>query len=140
MNEGAGVLLDTHAWLWLATGDARLPVPVRKLLERMEARGQLYVAAISLLEIANMFRRGRVLLPLALKVWYEAALSEAHIGLIAITPVIAAETAALPEGFQGDPADRLIAATARVENLTLCTHDRELLHHGKRGLFRTLAI
>lgn len=140
MNEGTGVLLDTHSWLWLATGDERIPVPVRRILDRAESNGHLYIAAISLLEVANLYRRERVLLPLPLQDWLEGALAGASIGLIAIIPQIAAETAVLPEEFQGDPADRLIAATARVHGLTLCTHDRQLLRHGKRGLFRTLAI
>ncbi|MGC2621553.1 MAG: type II toxin-antitoxin system VapC family toxin [Acidobacteriaceae bacterium] len=140
MNGDAGILLDTHTWLWLANGDERLPVSVRKVLEQFEGTGQLFVAAISLLEIANMERRKCVVLPLALQDWLERALSEANIGLIAISPRIAAETAFLPEGFHGDPADRLIAATVRVENLTLCTHDQQLVRHGKRGVFRTLAF
>lgn len=140
MNRDGGILLDTHTWLWLATGDERLPVPVRTALEKFEGAGQLFVAAISLLEIANMARRNRVVLSFALHDWLERALSEANIGLIAISPRIAAETSSLPEGFHGDPADRLIAATARVENLTLCTHDKDLLRYGKRGLFRTLAF
>jgi PIN domain nuclease of toxin-antitoxin system len=140
MNGSAGILLDTHTWLWLANGDERLPVQVGIILEKCEGAGQLFVAAISLLEIVNMARKKRVVLPLALQNWLERALSEANIGLISISPRIAAETALLREAFHGDPADRLIAATARVENLTLCTHDKELLRHGKRGLFRTLAF
>jgi PIN domain nuclease of toxin-antitoxin system len=140
MNEGDGILLDTHAWLWLATGDAIVPAAVRKTLEKIEARGGLYVSAISLLEIANMARRNRIQLPVNLNEWFERALSEANIGLLPITPEIAAETAVLPESFQGDPADRLIAATARVESLTLCTHDKDLLRFAKTGLFRALIV
>lgn len=140
MNEAGGVLLDTHAWLWLATGDERLPVSVRRMLEKFERAGKLYIASISLLEIANMFRRNRIQLPLGLRDWLERALSEANIGLLPITPEIAAETAVLPESFHGDPADRLIAATARVENLTLCTHDKDLSRHAKAGLFRVLNV
>lgn len=140
MNGISGVLLDTHAWLWLATGDEKLPVPVRKTLEKFETAGELYVAAISLLEIANMFRRNRVHLPLNLNDWFQRALSDANIGLLPITLEIAAETALLPESFHGDPADRLIAATARVENLTLCTHDKDLLRYARTGLFRALNV
>lgn len=140
MNDTSGVLLDTHAWLWLATGDEKLPVPVRKALEKLESAGELYVAAISLLEIANMFRRNRIQLPLNLREWFQRALSDVNIGLLPITPEIASETAVLPESFHGDPADRLIAATARVENLTLCTHDKELLRYAKTGSFRTLNV
>ena len=140
MNEGEGVLLDTHDWLWLATGDEKLPASARKVLEKLEARGGLYVSAISLLEIANMARRNRIQLPVNLNEWFERALAEANIGLLPITPEIAAETAALPESFHGDPADRLIGATARVENLTLCTHDKDLLRFAKTGLFRALMV
>jgi PIN domain nuclease of toxin-antitoxin system len=140
MSDGAGILLDTHTWLWLATGDERLPVSIRTSLEKFEAKGQLFVSAISLLEIASMARRKRISLPVALSDWLERALEEANIGLIAISPRIASETALLPEEFHGDPADRLIAATARVANLTLCTHDKEVLRHAKRGLFRALAF
>ena len=140
MTEGAGVLLDTHAWLWLATGDEKIPPAVRRKLEQAEQAGQLFLADISLLELANMARRQRVLLPLPLHEWCESALSEARIVLLPIVPRIAVETALLPEAFHGDPADRLIAATARVENLTLCTHDKDLLRYGRQGLFRVLAI
>ena len=138
MNGDAGLLLDTHTWLWLATGDDQLPVPIRRAIERYEAKGQLFVAAVSRLELATIWRRGRVILPLPLEEWLARALAEAGIGLVAISPRIAAETARLPEGFHGDPADRLIVATARIENLTLCTHDKEVLRHAKRGLFRAL--
>jgi PIN domain nuclease of toxin-antitoxin system len=138
MSGDAGILLDTHAWIWLAAGDEKLPAATRRTLEKYEASGQLFVAAITLLEIANMSRRGRVILPLPLEEWLTRALSEASIGLIALSPRIAAETALLPEEFHGDPADRLIVATARVENLTLCTHDKEVLRHARKGLFRAL--
>jgi len=138
VSTDAGLLLDTHTWLWLATGDERLPVPARRAIERQEASGSLYVAAISLLEIANMSRRNRVILPLPLEEWLTRALSEAGIALLDISPRIAAETALLPEGFHGDPADRLLVATARVQNLALCTHDKELLRHAKQGLFLAL--
>jgi PIN domain nuclease of toxin-antitoxin system len=140
VRNSGGVLLDTHSWLWLATGDERLPVSARTVLSRCEVAGQLYVAAISLLEMANMSRKKRVLLPVPLGEWFERALSEANIQVIPLNPRIAVETAYLPEEFHGDPADRLIAATARVEDLTICTHDKELIRFGKQGVFRILAI
>jgi PIN domain nuclease of toxin-antitoxin system len=48
----------------------------------------------------------------------------------AITPAVAAESAALPDDFPRDPADRVIAATARVLGATLLTRDRAILHSG----------
>lgn len=140
MTEPARILLDTHAWIWLELGDARFPVRHRRAMSVSSAAGRLYVSAISMLEIANMDRRKRVLLPIPLHLWFERAFSSGAVNMLPITPEIASETALLPEGFQGDPADRLIAATARVEDLTLCTHDKLLLMFGKQGIFKTLAI
>lgn len=140
MSQVNGILLDTHVWLWLATGDESLSGAVRKVLEKAEARGELSISAISLLEVANMARRNRIQLPISLNEGFERALSRASIGLIPVTPRIAAETALLPEGFHGDPADRLIAATARVEDLMLCTHDKDLLRYAKLGIFRALKV
>lgn len=109
-------------------------------MDAASANEGLFVSAISLLEVANMDRRKRVLLPIPLQAWLGRAFYTGAIHLLPITPEIASETAALPEAFHGDPADRIIAATARVEDLTLCTHDKLLLMFGKQGLFKTLAI
>jgi PIN domain nuclease of toxin-antitoxin system len=43
-----------------------------------------------------------------------------------ITPVIAALSVQFPDDFPRDPADRLIAATARAEGLTLVTRDERI--------------
>ena len=140
MTDSPGVLLDTHAWLWLELGDARFPEKHRAAMSAASLAGGLHVSAISMLEIANMDRRKRVSLPVPLHLWFARAFSGAAINLLPITAEIASEAASLPESFHGDPADRLIAATARVEDLTLCTHDKLLLLFGKQGLFRTLPI
>jgi len=135
-----GILLDTHAWLWLELGEDRFTTLQKRQLNAAALNLHLYVASISLLEVANQHRRGRIALPMSLDSWFERAFSQAGVTLLQITPQIAVETTLLPDAFHGDPADRLIAATARVENLLLCTHDNALLRFGKQGLFRTLAI
>jgi PIN domain nuclease of toxin-antitoxin system len=135
-----GILLDTHAWLWLEMGEEHFTPAQKRQLQASAVNLHLYVASISLLEIANMHRRGRISLPISLDSWFEQTLSQAGITILQVTPKIAVETTLLPESFHGDPADRLIAATARVENLTLCTHDKALLAHGKQGLYRTLPV
>ncbi len=59
-----------------------------------------------------------------LDAWLEAAAHPRSVRLIPISPAIAAETAALPEGWHRDPADRLIVATCRVMHVPLLTKDR----------------
>ena len=136
----AGYLLDTHTWLWLESGLAEIRSTARSHMEKAASEHQLFLSAISLLELANMFRRRRVTLPIPLEVWLDRSLSPPGISLLPLTPAIAVETTHLPDNFRGDPADRLIAATARVHQLTLCTRDKALLRFGRQGLYRTLTI
>jgi len=59
--------------------------------------------------------------------WFRAALPRNCLRLVPITPAIAARAYDLAPDFHGDPADRVIAATAIVESLTLVTSDKRLL-------------
>jgi PIN domain nuclease of toxin-antitoxin system len=72
--------------------------------------------------------------------WFKISQRSPGVRLIDISPEIALDTMKLPLSFHGDPGDRIIAATARVNGLTLCTHDRDLLRFGKQGLMRTLKV
>jgi PIN domain nuclease of toxin-antitoxin system len=133
-----GVLLDTHVWVWLANGLLH-PDPV--LVEQLNRAGltdSLFLCSISLYEIANGARRGRIDLLRSLEDWFAANLVRPGVRIVPVTPEIAIETTRLPIGFHGDPGDRLIAATARVEELTLITHDKALLRFGKQGHLRVL--
>ena len=136
----AGLLLDTHTWLWLESGIAEIRPAARAQMEKAATEHRLFLSAISLLELANMYRRGRITLPIPLEIWLDQSLSQPGISLLPLTPPIAVETTRLPHDFQGDPADRLIASTARVHQLTLCTRDKALLRFGRQGLYRTLTI
>ncbi|HZY60966.1 MAG TPA: type II toxin-antitoxin system VapC family toxin [Edaphobacter sp.] len=140
MTESPRILLDTHAWVWLEQGEERLPLRARNQIERAAWSGSLYIASISLLEIANQYRRGRIQLSIPLEQWFTETLDQRGPQAIPLTPAIALETTLLPDLFHGDPADRIIASTARVEKLTLYTHDKALLHFGKQGLFHTVSI
>ncbi len=77
---------------------------------------------------------------MSLEAWFRATLRQPGVRVIELSPAIALATLSLPAEFPGDPADRLIAATARVEQLALCTHDRALLRFSGNGLFETREI
>jgi PIN domain nuclease of toxin-antitoxin system len=65
-----------------------------------------------------------------------------HPGIILcpLTSTIAAQSYKLPGTFHGDPADRMIVATARVENAVLFTRDEEILRYSKAGHLKAIMV
>jgi PIN domain nuclease of toxin-antitoxin system len=116
------IVLDTHIFVWLALGIERIP---RKILIAMDAEKRLGVSVISLWEIAMLTEKRRLKLPEPLLPWIDSALAIEKIRLLPVTKEIAVRTAGLP--MHGDPADRLIAATAIEYNCALATVDGLLL-------------
>jgi PIN domain nuclease of toxin-antitoxin system len=114
--------LDTHIFVWSELEPARIPA---KIQAAMDAEDEWGISAISLWEIAMLAEKGRLTLPEPLLPWFEKALSNKKIRLLPITKEIAAKSAGLP--MHGDPADRLIAATAIEYNCPLATVDGLLL-------------
>lgn len=90
-------------------------------------------------EIALKHSRGKMSLDRPVRDWLIHAATLPGLNLAPITPSIAAECAELPPAFHGDPADRILAATARSEGLTLVTHDKALILLAKQGYFKVLA-
>lgn len=123
-------LLDTHILLWWLGEDPRLSLEQREVLEKADATNPLWVADITLWEIATLLSLGRIKLHLPLREWLEQATAPPLVQRVAITPAVAAEVAALPDSFHRDPADRIIVATARVLGATLVTRDRRIVEAG----------
>lgn len=117
------IVLDTHAWLWWLTDDPRLSGDVRAALEH-EAAG---VSAMSCFEVALLVRRGRLVLDRDVRDWIRQALSHHGVRLLPLDAETAVEAALLDgDGFPGDPADRVIYATARRNGAALATKDRRM--------------
>jgi len=104
------------------------------------AKGPVAVSAVSLYEVANLSRRGRIDLEMPMQQWFDLAFADDNLNLRPVTSEIAIDAAMLPDGFHGDPVDRLIAATARVHDLVLCTHDEKLLRFGQQGVCKFLEV
>jgi PIN domain nuclease of toxin-antitoxin system len=118
------VLLDTHVVHWWSAEPERVSAPARKALE---AADELAVAAISWFELAWMARHERITLNIPIRSWLEGL--AAQVRTLGVTPAIADMAVALPATFPGDPADRLIYATAVEHDLRLVTKDRALLDY-----------
>lgn len=129
----SGVLLDTHVLVWLVAGDTRLRLAARRRIEAAAQQQQLWVSAITPWEIGMLVAKGRLVLDRDPMDWVQAALALPGIRLAAIEPVVAVASTRLPGQLHGDPADRLIVATARRLGATLVTADTALLAYGQLG-------
>lgn len=135
------LLLDTHVWLWFALGDAgRLGTRMQVLIEAASLSGGLVVSAISVWEIGMLEAKGRITLGSPCEQWVDTALALPGLRLAGLTPEIAIASSRLPGEMHGDPADRILAATARTRNAVLATADDRLVEYGKVGYMRVLDV
>jgi PIN domain nuclease of toxin-antitoxin system len=118
------ILLDTHALQWWSAEPDRLSP---KAVTAIEACDELAVAAITWFELAWLATHGRITLDLPARSWLVQL--SADVRTLGITPAIAETAVGLPATFPGDPADRLIYATAIELGCRLVTKDSRLRKH-----------
>jgi PIN domain nuclease of toxin-antitoxin system len=135
----APVLLDTHTFVWLLQGHERLGPAAREAIEAAgrEQAGVL-LAAISVWEIGMLVAKGRLTLDRDVAEWVRLALSLPGVNLAPLEPEIALGATRLPALLHGDPADRLIVATARHHGATLITDDTVILDYAAAGHVRAV--
>jgi len=117
-------LLDTNAWIYLYSAPEKLSDTCRKLLA---SETIFALATISLMEVCRKEAVGKLQFHTSIRNWLKIALPKDQVNLLSITREIAIEANQLGKDFHKDPADRLIAATARIHQLTLVTSDEKLI-------------
>lgn len=118
-------LCDTHVLIWAVLAPEKLSAKASARLHEARAKGALACADISLWEIAMLLERGRIQSPLPAEEFLTKVCKALLLQVLPITPKIAA--LAQRGGFShGDPADRLIAATAMTHDISLLTADQAL--------------
>jgi PIN domain nuclease of toxin-antitoxin system len=118
------IVLDTHVWLWWTLEPRRLSNRCRAAIEQA---AQIGVCTISCWEAAMLVERGRVELDRDLRTWIRQALAQQRVEALPLTVDVALDAALLErKGFDGDPADRIIYATARAADSALATKDARL--------------
>lgn len=122
------VVLDTHVVHWWSAEPERLSVAAARAVEEAD---DLAVAAISWFELAWLARHERIALSIPARSWLQG-LGD-RVRTIGITPAVADAAVALPGSFGGDPADRLIFATASELGCPLVSKDRRIRDHGRPG-------
>ena len=118
------VLLDTHVLHWWSAEPDRVSRTAAAVLDDAD---ELAVAAITWFELAWLARHGRIVVTTPLRSWLGGLAG--RVRTVTLTPAIAAAAVELPAGFPGDPADRLIYATAVELGCPLVTKDRRLRAH-----------
>lgn len=127
------VVLDTHTLIWLLDGNGLLAPAVVTVIEQAAREGTVWVPAITPWEIAMLVAKGRLTLMRDGQEWVDEALHQPGIALAPLDPAIAVASTRLPGTIHGDPADRLIVATARHLGALLVTADERLLAYGAAG-------
>ena len=118
------ILLDTHVLVWQEQGDLRLGPQTRRVIARALQEDRAAVSAISFWEVGMRLQKGRLGFSLDLDVWRRDLLDQGLVE-IRVDGGIAARAGLLPD-MHGDPADRMIVATA-LEGHQLVTADEKIL-------------
>jgi PIN domain nuclease of toxin-antitoxin system len=124
------LLLDTHIWLWALHEPSRLSRRVRE--EIKNPANELWLSPVSTWEALLLNARGRIRLPSNLAEWLAEATAPMREAPFTHEIVLRAQQMPLPHR---DPADRFLAATAELMDLTLVTGDDHLL---ALGIIRTM--
>ena len=119
------ILLDTHVLLWAVSDSDQLGRKSRRILDDALAHEKLAVSAISFWELAMLAARQRIHLSVDLTSWRAEALRLGIVELV-VTGMIAIAAGELAR-MHGDPADRLIVASASLAGAALMTADARIL-------------
>jgi PIN domain nuclease of toxin-antitoxin system len=120
----SAVILDSHVVHWWSAEPDRISATAGQAIG---AADELAVADISWFELAWLARHERIVLTVPIGAWLQGLARQ--IRTIPVTPAIATAAVDLPSSFPGDPADRLIYATAIENGWRLITKDRRLRDH-----------
>ena len=126
------ILLDTHAVLWWQAGGERLSARVAREIARADA---VFVSPVSCWEVATLLRLGRISLDRELALWVRDLFAQEQVSVAPLSPEAAAYAGSMGD-FHGDPADRLLYATARELVAPLATKDSRIRSYAssRRGV------
>lgn len=122
-------MLDTHTWIWWNMNPQKLSHKVKSIISDASHYNELLLCAISLWEFCKLLEKKRLAISCAPEDWIDQALDIPKLRLVPLSPTICYRSTILPPPFHDDPADQIIAASARYECATLLTKDRRILDY-----------
>jgi PIN domain nuclease of toxin-antitoxin system len=134
------VLLDTCAAIWIGNQDRVAPAAL-KAIRAAAARLELLVSPVTGWEIglATIRRSSPLVLLPTPQTWLADLLARPGVRLAPLEPEVALSASYLPGPLHGDPADRLLIATARRLGVPLVTRDRRILDYAAQGHVEAIA-
>jgi len=126
------ILIDTHPMIWFTLGEQRLGEKARRTIVDGAQKEALVFSPIGFWEASMLIRKGRVRFEISIQEWAHTIL-ENGVALIGISSEIAVDAGQLPHSIHGDPADRILVATARALSCPLLTADRKILGYAAAG-------
>ena len=120
------IVLDTHVLVWWVSGSGRLSVRAKRAIDQGLRRSPAIASTISVLEIVTAVRRGRLELGAPVDQWLADLRALPEIQFQPVSTQIAELAGSFDEAMPGDPADRIIVATALTFHARLVTADERL--------------
>ena len=122
------ILLDTPILIWLLIAPDSPSPKAKKAIRAARKSGLLALSAISLWEIAWLAENKRIEIDVSVDSFVKKC--AAYVQVLPITQDIAIHSVKFPKSYPNDPQDRIIGATAMIENLRLLTHDKRIVRSG----------
>lgn len=132
------IVLDTHVLLWSLLQPEELPEDIKQCITVAQENSQLLVCSISLWEIAMLKSKRRINIYQPMRDFLESITGIDGLSVKDISAEVAAESVQLMDDFHGDPADRIIVATAKCHGATLLTRDQKILTWASLGHIKSL--
>jgi PIN domain nuclease of toxin-antitoxin system len=123
------MILDTHAWVFYATGKALEKRALRRI-DRARADGRLHVAAVTLWEVALLVQERKLRFSQPVGEWFRDALKRTEARVAPLDAGTAIEGARLFRALR-DLADCQIVGTALYLGVPLATRDARILENSK---------
>jgi PIN domain nuclease of toxin-antitoxin system len=134
------VILDTHVLLWSVLEPSELTPHTKQIITMAQEEHRLFIASISLWEISMLQFKKRLHIYEPIQEFLHAITHISGLSVKDLSAEIAAESILLTDNFHGDPADRMIVATAKIHHATLLTRDQKILSWAKLGSIRALEV
>lgn len=133
------LLLDTCAAIWLALNAPISAEAVDRLAKTRASHTPVYISAITAWEIGLLIAKQRLITSMTPESLFDALIGVPGMILAGLDPRVLIASSFLPGHPPRDPADRIIAATARENGLCVVTRDRKLLDYAGAGYLNALA-
>ena len=129
----APLLLDTCAAIWLAEDEPISSAARRVFEDAYDAGVTVNVSPITAWEVGMLVSRGRLAIQVKPQLWFQRLIDVLNFRIAEMPTEVLIASSFLPGSAPRDPADRILAATAREYGYVLVTRDRPLLHYAEQG-------